>query len=60
VAFVVTRAAGLDGLNRSSDYIQLYGGDKEMFLASLAHIQRVAADLIGAMSLETATRGKSE
>ena len=60
VAFVVTRAVGLDGLNRSSDYIQLYGGDKEMFVASLAHIQRVAADLIGAMSLETATRGKSE
>ena len=49
VAFVVTRAAGLDGLVRSSDYIQLYGGDKELFLASLSHIQRVASDLIGSL-----------
>ena len=49
VAFVVTRAAGLDSLVRSSDYIQLYGGDKELFLASLSHIQRVASDLIGAL-----------
>lgn len=49
VAFVVTRAAGLDGLVRSSDYIQLYGGDKELFLASLGHIQRVASELIGAL-----------
>ncbi|MDX1963908.1 MAG: ArdC family protein [Pirellulales bacterium] len=46
VAFVVAKAAGLDGLARSSDYIQLYSGDKEMLLASLAHIQRVAAKII--------------
>lgn len=50
VAFVVCRAAGLDGLARSSDYIQLYQGDKEMLLASLAHIQRVAAQIIDALT----------
>ena len=54
VAFVVTRAAGLDSLVRSSDYIQLYGGDKELFLASLSHIQRVASDLIGALLARSA------
>lgn len=54
VAFVVTRAAGLDSLVRSSDYIQLYGGDKELFLASLSHIQRVASDLIGSLLAKAA------
>jgi len=46
VAFVVCRAAGLDGLARSSDYIQLYQGDKELLLQSLSHIQRAAAQII--------------
>lgn len=46
VAFVVCRAAGLDGLARSSDYIQLYQGDKELLMHSLSHIQRVAAQII--------------
>lgn len=46
VAFVVSNAVGLKGLTRSSDYIQLYSGDKEMLLASLDHIQRVAAEII--------------
>lgn len=46
VAFIVCRATGLDGLERSSDYIQLYRGDKELLLASLAHIQRVASQII--------------
>ena len=46
VAFVVCRAAGLEGLERSSDYIQLYQGDKDLFLASLNHIQRVAAQIV--------------
>lgn len=54
IAFVVTRAAGLDGLVRSSDYIQLYGGDKDLFLTSLSHIQRVASDLIGALLAKSA------
>jgi hypothetical protein len=48
VAYVVSRAAGLDGIQRS-DYIQLYSGDKEMLMASLDHIQRVAAEIIEAL-----------
>jgi len=53
VAFVVCRAAGLDGLARSSDYIQLYQGDKQMLVHSLSHIQRVAAQIIDGLSSST-------
>ena len=42
----MTSAVGLQGLTRSADYIQLYAGDKELLLASLDHIQRVAALII--------------
>ena len=42
-------AAGLEGTTRSADYIQLYSGDKELLLASLDHIQKVAADIIEAL-----------
>jgi len=56
VAYVVARAAGLDGLARSSDYIQLYKGDKELLLASLNHIQRVASEIIGALAATPATQ----
>jgi antirestriction protein ArdC len=46
VAFVVSRAAGLEGTARSADYIQLYSGGKDLLLASLDHIQKVAAGII--------------
>lgn len=46
VAFVVSKAAGLNGINRSADYIQLYAGDKQRLLESLDHIQRVASSII--------------
>lgn len=49
VAFVVSNAAGLDGVRRSADYIQLYNGDKELLLQSLDHIQRVSADIIDSL-----------
>ena len=49
VSYVVSRAAGLEGLARSNDYIQLYAGDKQLLLASLSHIQRVASDIITAL-----------
>ena len=48
-------AAGLDGLARSSDYIQLYAGDKELLLASLNHIQHVASEIISALAATPAT-----
>lgn len=49
VAFVIAKAAGLEGISRSADYIQLYSGDKELLMQSLEHIQRVSADIIEAL-----------
>jgi hypothetical protein len=46
VAFVVSKAAGLDGIQRSVDYIQLYSGDKEGLKESLDHILKVASTII--------------
>lgn len=46
VAFVVARAASLDGISRSADYIQLYAGDKQLLMKSLDHIQRVSSSII--------------
>lgn len=48
VAFVVCTAAGLQGGNTASDYIQLYQGDAETLSASLERIQQTAAALISA------------
>lgn len=56
VAFVVSKAAGLNAATRSSDYIQLYSGDKEMLIASLDHIQRVAAEIIDELEKAVAQR----
>jgi antirestriction protein ArdC len=50
VAFIVCQSAGLESLERSSDYIQLHQGDKELFLASLYHIQRVAAQIVDGLT----------
>ena len=49
VAFVVCHAIGLDTNSDSSDYIQLYNGDKETLLQSLERIQRTAAGILGAV-----------
>lgn len=46
VAYVVCRAAGLDAIRHSADYIQLYTGDQEMLTASLEHIRRVAFAIV--------------
>lgn len=50
VAFVVGQAFGIDSTTRSSDYLQLWGGDKEALLQSLDHIQAVATDIIASLS----------
>lgn len=50
VAFVVSKAASLDGISRSADYIQLYAGDKQLLMESLDHIQRVASSIIEELS----------
>jgi N-terminal domain of anti-restriction factor ArdC len=49
VAFVVCRAADLDTNTASSDYIQLYRGDRKTLVASLDRIQKTASSIIGAI-----------
>jgi len=49
VAFVVSQAVGLKCGTAASDYIQLYDGKKETLMASLAHIQVTAREIIKAV-----------
>jgi antirestriction protein ArdC len=46
VAYVVCKAVGLDPGTSSSDYIQLYRGDKEVLMQSLEFIQKTAASIL--------------
>jgi hypothetical protein len=52
VAFVVSQVAGLDTKTRSSDYIQLYRGNKETLAESLEHVQRAATTILTALDAE--------
>jgi antirestriction protein ArdC len=49
VAFVVCQGIGLDTNTASSDYIQLYDGDKETLIKSLERIQRTASEILEAV-----------
>jgi antirestriction protein ArdC len=49
VAFVVCQGIGLDTNSASSDYIQLYNGDKETLMKSLGRIQRTATEILAAV-----------
>jgi len=46
VACVVCEAVGLDATASSNDYIQLYQGNRDMLMASLERIQKIAAEII--------------
>lgn len=46
VAFVVAQAVGLDAGTASSDYIQLYQGDKKLLLDSLDAVRKAAATIM--------------
>jgi hypothetical protein len=46
VAFVVSRAVGLETLEASADYVQLYHGDRDALRSSLERIQRTAATIL--------------
>jgi len=50
VAFVVCHGIGLDVSSASSDYIQLYNGDKKTLLESLGRIQRTATEILAAIT----------
>ncbi len=52
VAFVVCQGIGLDTNSASSDYIQLYNGDKETLMKSLGRIQRTAAEILDAVMVD--------
>jgi len=56
VAFDVCQGVGLDVSSASSDYIQLYNGDKKTLLQSLERIQRTAAEILGAITEEEKSR----
>jgi antirestriction protein ArdC len=49
VAFVVCHAIGLDTNSASSDYIQLYNGDKDTLMESLERIQKTASEILEAV-----------
>ncbi len=57
VAYVVCQGIGLDASTASSDYIQLYDGNKKTLMASLERIQRTAGEILEAV---TAEGGNSE
>lgn len=50
VAFVVSTAIGIDCGTSSSDYIQLYRGDKKTLASSLDRIQKTAAEILQALT----------
>jgi hypothetical protein len=55
VAFVVANAIGLDTNTASSDYIQLYRGDKAVLAESLEFIQQVASQILAVILPEGKT-----
>lgn len=60
VAFVVCNAFEFDCSTRSSDYIQLYQGNKETLISSLERIQRTATRIIGALQESSELAGEGE
>jgi antirestriction protein ArdC len=56
VAYVVCQGIGLDVNTASSDYIQLYDGDKKTLMQSLERIQRTAAEILEAVTAKRRER----
>jgi len=54
IAFVVSKAIGLETGSASADYIQLYHGDAKLLAESLEIVQKTAAVILGALSPEEA------
>jgi antirestriction protein ArdC len=54
VAFVVSKAIGLESGGVSADYIQLYHGNAALLQESLEVVQRTAAVILGAIAPEVA------
>jgi hypothetical protein len=61
VAFVVCQAIGLDSSTASSDYIQLYRGDKDTLAESLQYVRNVSAEILEALeTTESSSFGRSD
>jgi len=52
ISYVVCSAIDLELNSAHADYLQLYQGDKEKLLNSLARIQMVAAEILEAITQE--------
>ncbi len=59
IAFVVSRAVGLETGTASSDYIQLYHGNAKLLQESLEVVQRTASVILGAISPEVTNSDKA-
>ena len=54
VAHVVCQALGIESLEHSADYIQLYHGDQEVLFKSMDEIQKTSASILKAIGAMTA------
>ncbi len=54
IAFIVSRAVGLNTGTASSDYVAMYGGNVELLTESLAVIQQASATILDALFAEEA------
>ena len=54
IAFIVSRAVGLNTSSASADYIALYRGNAELLTESLAAIQQASATILNALFAEEA------
>jgi len=52
VAYVVSQGVGLDVNSASSDYIQLYNGDRNTLMLSLERIQSTASEILKGITTE--------
>ena len=59
VAYVVCQGIGLDVNTASSDYIQLYDGDKKTLMQSLERIQRTAAEILAVVATKDIERANT-
>jgi len=59
VASVVCQGIGLDANTASSDYIQLYDGNRKTLMTSLERIQRTAAEILEAVAAEGGERANA-
>ena len=60
VAYVVSRAVGLETNRAASDYISLYNGDAKTLTESLEAVQRTSSEILRELSSEERYRTKQE